>query len=47
LVEEMLIERGLVVLYETIRRWGKKFGPDYTADENLVAVKSTSRRNIA
>jgi len=30
LVEEMLLERGIVVSYETIRRWGLKFGPDYT-----------------
>jgi putative transposase len=30
LVEEMLLERGIVVSYETIRRWGKKFGPAYT-----------------
>jgi len=30
LVEEMLLERGIVVSYETIHRWGKKFGPDYT-----------------
>lgn len=29
LVEELLLERGIVVSYETIRRWGKKFGPDY------------------
>ncbi len=29
LVEEMLLERGIVVSYETIRRWGKKFGPEY------------------
>ncbi|MBO1908025.1 IS6 family transposase [Microvirga sp. 3-52] len=29
LVEEMLLERGIVVSYETIRRWGKKFGPGY------------------
>jgi putative transposase len=29
LVEEMLFERGIAVSYETIRRWGKKFGPDY------------------
>jgi len=28
-VEEMLLERGVAVSYETIRRWGKKFGPDY------------------
>jgi putative transposase len=30
LVEEMLFERGILVSYETIRRWGKKFGPAYT-----------------
>jgi putative transposase len=29
MVEEMLLERGIVVSYETIRRWAKKFGPDY------------------
>jgi putative transposase len=29
LVEEMLLERGIVVSYETIRRWGKKFGPTF------------------
>jgi putative transposase len=29
LVEEMLLERGIVVSYETIRRWARKFGPDY------------------
>ena len=29
LVEELLLERGIVVSYETIRRWGNKFGPDY------------------
>ena len=28
-VEEMLLERGIVVSYETVRRWGLKFGPDY------------------
>jgi putative transposase len=28
-VEEMLLERGVVVSYETIRCWAKKFGPDY------------------
>jgi putative transposase len=28
-VEEMLLERGIVVSYETIRRWGRKHGSDY------------------
>jgi putative transposase len=25
----MLLERGIFVSYETIRRWGRKFGPAY------------------
>lgn len=29
LVEELLLERGIVVSYETVRRWGRKFGPAY------------------
>jgi putative transposase len=28
-VEEMLLERGIAVSYETIRRWCRKHGPDY------------------
>ena len=27
LVEELLLERGIVVSYESIRRWAAKFGP--------------------
>jgi hypothetical protein len=29
LVEELLLERGIAVAYETIRRWGKKSRPDF------------------
>ncbi|MDF2810317.1 MAG: family transposase [Microvirga sp.] len=29
LVEKMWLERGIAVSYETIRRWGKKFGLAY------------------
>ncbi|MBM7049015.1 IS6 family transposase, partial [Rhizobium lusitanum] len=29
MVEEMLLQRGIVVSYETIRYWAMKFGPDY------------------
>ncbi len=29
LIEEMQLERGIVVSHETIRCWAKKFGPDY------------------
>ena len=25
----MLLEHGIVVSYETIRRWGRKFDPEY------------------
>jgi putative transposase len=28
-VEDLLSERGIVVSYEAIRRWCRKFGPDY------------------
>ena len=31
LAEEMLVERGIIVSYETIRRWSLKFGADYAA----------------
>ncbi len=27
----MLLERGIVVSHETIRRWGRKFGTAYAA----------------
>lgn len=29
LVEEMLLERGIIVSYETIKRWSRKFGAAY------------------
>jgi putative transposase len=29
-VEELLAKRGIVVTYETIRQWCRKFGPKYT-----------------
>lgn len=28
-VEELMLERGIVVSYETVRRWCVKFGPAY------------------
>lgn len=30
LVEEMLVERSIVVSYETVQCWAMKFGSDYT-----------------
>jgi putative transposase len=43
LVEELLLERGIVVSHETIRRWGKKFGPD---DARQLRRKPPSRNDI-
>jgi putative transposase len=43
LVEEMLLERGMVVSYETVRRWALKFGPDYA---RCLKRKRPSRRDI-
>ena len=28
-VEELLAKRGVIVSYETIRQWCRKFGPEY------------------
>ncbi len=30
-VEELLLARGVVVSYETVRQWCAKFGPEYAA----------------
>jgi putative transposase len=43
LVEEMLLERGVVISYETIRRWALKFGPAYA---RRLRRKPPSRRDI-
>jgi putative transposase len=43
LVEEMLLERGILVSYETVRRWALKFGPDYA---RRLRRKTLSRRDI-
>jgi putative transposase len=43
LVEEMLLERGILVSYETVRRWALKFGPVYA---RRVKRKTPSRRDI-
>ena len=31
-VEDLLAERGIMVTYETVRRWVKYFGPTIAAD---------------
>jgi putative transposase len=43
LIEEMLLERGIVVSYETVRRWATKFGPEYA---RRIKRKRPSRRDI-
>jgi putative transposase len=43
LVGERLLERGLFVSYETVRRWALKFGPDYA---RRLKRKRPSRRDI-
>ncbi len=43
LVEEMLLERGIVVSYQTIRRWGIKFGPHYA---RRLRRKQHSRNDV-
>lgn len=43
LVEEMLLERGIVLTYETIRRWAMKFGLDYA---RRLKRKKPGRRDV-
>ncbi|WP_443726237.1 IS6 family transposase [Rhizobium mongolense] len=43
LVEEMLLERGIVVSYETIRRWSRKFGVAYVKQ---LRRRKPSRKDI-
>lgn len=43
LVEEMLLERGILVSYETVRRWALKFGPAYARG---LERKRSSRRDV-
>ena len=43
LVEEMLLERGILISYETVRRWALKFGPEYA---RRLKRKKPSRHDI-
>jgi putative transposase len=43
LVEEMLLERGIVVSIETIRRWAIEFGADYA---RRLKRKAPTRRDM-
>jgi hypothetical protein len=42
LVEEMLLERGIVVSYETVRRWALKFGITPVASSAKCQATATS-----
>ena len=48
-VEELMLARGVVVTYETIRSWCAKFGPDYAAQlrrrRPAPATNGTSTRS--
>jgi transposase-like protein len=41
-IEELLFERGVIVSYETIRRWGYKFGAGFAHRVNAARRKPGS-----
>lgn len=43
LIEEMLLERGIAVSYETVRRWALKFGRSYA---RRLKRRRSGRRSI-
>lgn len=43
MVEEMFLEHGITISYETIRRWGRKFGPVYV---HRLRCKQPSRNDV-
>jgi transposase-like protein len=43
LVEEMLLERGIVVSYETVRRWALKWTCSAFVESGLVAIRPAFR----
>ncbi|WP_264816163.1 IS6 family transposase, partial [Asaia krungthepensis] len=46
LVEEMLLERGIVVSYETIRRWSLKFGAAFARSLRRKAARPDDTRHL-
>jgi transposase-like protein len=42
LVEEMLLERGIIASYEAIWRWGRKFGPAYAKQPVAGDLRATT-----
>ena len=47
LVEELLLEGGIAVSYETIRRWGKKLSPDYASPSPQQPGKAATTALLA
>ncbi len=45
-VEDLLAERGIVVSYETIRRWVAKFGPQIAHRLRLSLVETSSAAKL-
>src|SRR5258707_2866635 len=45
-VEDLLAERGILVSYETVRRWVKHFGPTIAADLRRRRPKPHSTRHL-
>jgi putative transposase len=45
-VEELLVERGLDVSYETVRRWVGKFGPAIARNLRQLRAKPSSRWHL-
>jgi putative transposase len=45
-VEELLAERGLEVSYETIRRWVRKFGPQFARQLRAQRPRPTSQWHL-
>ena len=41
-VEELLVERGIEIPYESIRRWALKFGPAFARNLRRLRPKPTS-----
>jgi putative transposase len=46
LVEEMVFESGILVSYETVRRWVLKFGPLFARELRRRRPRPTSRWHL-
>src|SRR5918998_6010403 len=45
-VEELLAERGIEISYETVRRWGLKFGPAFARNLRRLRPRPTGRWHL-